>query len=176
MKLPVPSFPPRLANEASKKPSAFGITKNKLPKLHLDTLQLQFTVSRASPGIISKWITMIYFWFQSSTEHNLPVEWEKERPGASHIPPAPFQSRNFYAGRHPPTDVQWTRHETGQKLWVLVSLESMTLKIKPLTGLTLQYLRNAQTTIYIWGNPKAFATEGRRATSLKCISQNISMY
>lgn len=134
MKLPIPSQTGKWSLQEAK---SFGITKNKLPKLHLDISQLQFTASRTSHGIISKWITMIYFWFQSSNEHNLPVEWEEKRLGASHIPPAPFQSHNFHAGRHPPTDGQWTCHERGRELWVLVSLESMTLEIRPSTGFTL---------------------------------------
>lgn len=122
---------PRPANEASGKPNAFGITKNKLPKLHLDILQLQFTASRTSHGIISKWITMIYFWFQSSNEHNLPVEWEKKRLGASHIPPAPSKTIiSILADIHllmSSGHVMRGDRDSG-------SLRSVTLVIKPLTG------------------------------------------
>ena len=49
---------------------------------NLQRLELQY-------GIISKWITIIYFWFKCSKEHDLPVESEKKRLGASHVPRAP---------------------------------------------------------------------------------------
>lgn len=102
---------------------------------------------------------------------NTTFQWngKKKRLGAGYIPPAPFQSHNFPAGRHPFTDGLWPCHERGQALWVLVSLENMTLEIKPPTGSKCPLLvtrKMPKVTLLLYRKPKGFTVEERRGTGL----------
>lgn len=81
-------------------------------KLHVDTAGCNLQRLELQHGIISQWITIIYFWFKHSNEHDLPVELENKMLGVSHIPLVPVNATGFNAGWHPSV-VSWTYPREG---------------------------------------------------------------